>query len=235
MAEARSPFLGILKLDTRFPRPIGDTGNPASFDFPVRHAIVAGAHPHRVVTQGAAGMLEPFVEAGRRLVDEGACAIATTCGFLAIYQREMAAALPVPVATSALMQVPWVRAIVGTGRRVGVLTISPESITPAHLAGVGIEGPIPMAGVSPEGEFRTKILGDQPTLDVDAACADVVAAARALVAAHADLGAIVMECTNMPPYREAVRAATGLPVFDALTLAEWLWRATGSPPAAPRR
>lgn len=220
-----SGFLGIIKLDTRFPRPKGDTGNAESFAFPVRFAVVEGASPQRVVTERAVGLLEPFIAAGRRLVDEGALAITTTCGFLTIFQRELAAALPVPVATSALLQVPWVQTLIAPGKRVGVLTISATSITPAHLAGAAIAADsVAIEGVAPGCEFASKLLGNQTTLDVDAARADVVAAARSLAAKHPEVGAIVMECTNMPPYRAAVAAATGLAVYDALGLAEWLWR-----------
>lgn len=233
MTSPLAPFLGILKLDTRFPRPPGDIGNAASFPFPVRFEVVAGASPQRVVTERAVGLLEPFIAAGRRLADDGAAAITTTCGFLAIFQRELAAALPVPVATSALLQVPWVQRLLPAGRRVGVLTISPSAITPAHLAGAGIEVDVPIAGVAPGCEFERRILGNDTTLDLDAARSDVVAAARALVASNPDIGAIVMECTNMPPYRDAVIAATGLPVYDALSLAEWLWRGVASAHADP--
>ncbi len=229
-----SGFLGIIKLDTRFPRPKGDIGNADSFAFPVRYAVVEGASPQRVVTERAAGLLEPFIAAGRRLIDEGALAITTTCGFLTIFQRQLASALPVPVATSALLQVPWVQTMIAPGQRVGVLTISATSITPAHLDSAGIAADsVAIEGVAPSCEFATKLLGNQTTLDVDAARADVVEAARALVTKHPEVGAIVMECTNMPPYRAAVAAATDLAVYDSLGLAEWLWRGVAASAKIP--
>jgi Asp/Glu/hydantoin racemase len=218
------PCLGILKLDTRFPRPPGDTGNAVTFPFPVRYAVVAGASPRRVVCERAAGLLDPFIAAGRRLIEQGAVGIATTCGFLTLFQQELAAALPVPVATSSLMQVAWVAPMLRPGKRVGLITINADSLSPDHLAAVGVPLDIPYEGVAPGAEFRERILEDVPVMDFDEARRNVVDCARRLVARHPEVGAIVMECTNMPPYRKAVIEATGLPVYDALTLAEWLWQ-----------
>ena len=86
-----APFLGILMLQTRFPRPPGDIGHPASFAMPVRWRVVPGASPQRVVGERAAGLLAPFVAAAQALVDEGAAAISTGCGFLALFQAELQA------------------------------------------------------------------------------------------------------------------------------------------------
>lgn len=215
--------LGIIKLDTRFPRPLGDTGNPATFTFPVRYAVVRGASPRRVVCERAGGLLEPFIAAGQQLVREGAIAITTTCGFLALFQRELAAALPVPVATSSLMQAAWVTPMLPVGKRVGIVTINAESLESDHLACAGVPGNTPIEGVAPDAEFRVCILNDDPHMDFAAARADVVDAALRLASKHANIGAIISECTNMPPYRRAMSEATGLPVYDALTLAQWLW------------
>src|SRR5438105_4421290 len=93
-------FLGVLMLDTRFPRIPGDIGNPGSFAIPVRHRVVVGASPQRVVREGDAALLQPFIDAAQQLIDEGALAITTSCGFLVQFQAAMQAALPVPVWTS---------------------------------------------------------------------------------------------------------------------------------------
>src|SRR5580698_8328613 len=92
--------VGILMLETRFPRIPGDMGNGTTWPFPVLYRVVPGASPQRVVLEGAAGLLPAFIEAARDLVRLGAEAITTNCGFLALFQRELAAAVGVPVATS---------------------------------------------------------------------------------------------------------------------------------------
>ncbi|MDE2332913.1 MAG: aspartate/glutamate racemase family protein [Rhodospirillales bacterium] len=214
--------LGILMLEARFPRIPGDMGNATTWPFPVLYRVVRGASPERVVLQGAAGLLAAFIAAARDLVDEGAEAVTTNCGFLSIYQRELAAAVGVPVATSSLMQVPWVQATLPAGKRVGVLTVSKSTLTPAHLAAAHVPPDTPIEGTENGREFfRVLIKAEKQDMDVDAAEADILDAGRALVRAHADIGAIVLECTNMPPYAAALSAALGLPVFDIYSMITW--------------
>jgi len=218
------PHLGILMLANRFPRLPGDIGNPASFDFPVRYRRVDAASTQRVVRERAHGLLDDFVAAAKALADEGAIGITTGCGFLAAFQKDLAAALHVPVATSSLLQIPWLAPMLPAGRRVGVVTIDADALDASYLAGVGAPPDTPIEGVDRDGEFATKVLGDAATLDRVAAERDVVAAAMRLITRNPGVGAIVLECTNMPPYAAAVRRATDRPVYDVLTMLDWFWR-----------
>jgi hypothetical protein len=218
------PHLGILLLATRFPRPPGDIGNPASFAFPVRYHRVDGASARRVLRENGRDLLDQFVAAGKLLIADGAIGIATSCGFLAMFQRELAAALSVPVATSSLLQAAWLAPLLPAGRCVGVVTIDAAALDATHLDGVGAPQDLPIEGVDPAGEFATRILADDVTLDQAAARRDVIEAAMRLVNRRPDVGAIVLECTNMPPYSAAVRHATGRPVYDVLTMLDWFWR-----------
>jgi len=214
--------LGILMLETRFPRIPGDMGHAATWPFPVLYRVVRGASPERVVLQGATGLLPDFIAAARELVDLGAEAITTTCGFLSLFQAELAAAVAVPVATSSLMQVPWVQATLPPGKRVGVITISRASLTPAHLAAAGVPADVPVEGTEGGCEFfRVVIRAEKPDLDVALAERDILEAGQRLQARHPELGAVVLECSNMPPYAAALQAALGLPVYDIYTLVSW--------------
>ncbi|NKC33314.1 aspartate/glutamate racemase family protein [Falsiroseomonas selenitidurans] len=214
--------LGILMLEARFPRIPGDMGNGETWPFPVLFRVVRGASPERVVLQGAPGLLPAFIEAARDLVDLGAEAITTNCGFLSLFQAELAAAVKVPVATSSLMQVPWVQALLPPGQRVGVVTVSRGSLTPAHLQAAGVPLDIPVQGTEDGKEFfRVLIKGEKQDMDVALAEQDILQAGRALVARHPEVGAIVLECTNMPPYAAALQAELGLPVYDIYTLVSW--------------
>jgi hypothetical protein len=218
-----APFLGILVLDTRFPRVPGDVGNPASWPFPVRVEVVRDATPERVVHRRAEGLLDTFVTAGRALADHGAGAIVTTCGFLALHQGALAARLPVPFAASSLLLVPLLAALLPAGRRPGVITVDAAALSVEHLVAVGADPATPIAGVTPEGAFTRTFLGNLPTLDAAAAEREVLDAGARLVAAHPDVGAIVLECANMPPYAPALRARLGLPVYDMIELGKWLY------------
>ncbi len=214
--------LGILMLEARFPRILGDMGNGATWPFPVLYRVVDGASPDKVVLKGAAGLLPDFIAAAQDLVRLGAEAITTNCGFLSLFQRELAAAVGVPVATSSLMQVPWVQATLPPGKRVGLVTVSAGSLTPAHLEGAGVPLDTPVAGTENGKEFfRVLIKAEKDDMDIDLAERDVVNAALDLVLRHPDVGAIVLECTNMPPYAAAVQAATGLPVHDIYSMITW--------------
>lgn len=212
--------VGILMLDTRFPRIPGDMGNAATFPFPVRYHRVTGASPDLVVRQGAAGLLPAFMEGARRLADEGVRAITTNCGFLVKYQREIANAVEVPVFTSSLLLVPLVHRLLPRGRRVGIMTVNAGSLTQEHLdgAGIGADIPLAVAGMETEKEFTRVLLGNEMVLDVDAAREEHVRVARRLVGEHPDIGAIVLECTNMPPYAADIQRETGLAVFDIVSL-----------------
>ncbi|MCA3363265.1 MAG: aspartate/glutamate racemase family protein [Roseomonas sp.] len=214
--------LGILMLEARFPRIPGDMGNGETWPFPVLFRVVRGATPEKVVLLGAKGLLPDFIAAAQELVHLGAEAITTNCGFLSLFQRELAEAVQVPVATSSLMQVPWVQATLPPGKRVGVITVSKQSLTPAHLDAAGVARDIPCVGTEGGREFfRVLICADQQDMDIDLATQDILDAGRALVAQHPDVGAIVLECTNMPPYAAALRDALGLPVYDIYSMISW--------------
>ena len=131
--------VGILMLETRFPRIPGDMGNALTWPFPVLYKVVPGASPRRVVCDKAQGLLDEFLAAADELVRLGADGITTTCGFLSLYQREIAAHVGVPVATSSLMQIPFIERVLPPGKRVGVLTVSAASLSEEHLRAAGAD------------------------------------------------------------------------------------------------
>jgi Asp/Glu/hydantoin racemase len=226
--------IGILMLDTRFPRIVGDMGNAGTFPFPVRYHRVAGADPDLVVRRGAEGLLDAFVAGARALEAEGVGAITTNCGFLIKYQAQLAAAVRVPVFTSTLLMVPLVHRMLPPGRRVGIMTVNAGTLGPEHLTGAGIGADVPLAviGMETEKEFTRALLDNELELDVDLAREEHVRVARRLVSEHPDIGAIVLECTNMPPYAADIQRETGRPVFDIVTLVTMVHDAlvAGQPP-----
>jgi Asp/Glu/Hydantoin racemase len=207
-------MLGILMLQTRFPRPLGDIGNPGSFSFPVRYAMVPGATPAAVVRGEDAALLAPFIEAGLSLVRGGASAISTSCGFLARWQRELQAALPVPVWSSSLMKLAELQA---AGQHCGVISIEAASLTPRHFSAVGADPATPVEGIRADSPLHRTLLRDLPELDQADAQAQVLAAATRLLRREPGMQALLLECTNLPPYAAALRQHTGLPVHDIVT------------------
>lgn len=213
--------IGILMLETRFPRIYGDMGNAATWPFPVHYRVVRGASPDKVVRGDPKDLLDVFIEAGRDLIATGADGITTNCGFLALVQDELRAALGVPVATSSLMQVPMVQTLLPQGKKTVVLTISKATLTNAHLIAANVALDTPVYGTDNGRAFTRDILNDAPEIDIDACRQDMLDAADEIMANEPDAGAIVLECTNMVPYAADLRKRTGLPVYSIYSMVEW--------------
>jgi Asp/Glu/hydantoin racemase len=208
-------------LETRFPRIPGDMGNAATWPFPVLYKVVPGASPRRVVCEKAAGLLDAFLAAAEELVRLGADGITTTCGFLSLYQRELAAHVGVPVATSSLMQIPFIERVLPPGKRVGVITVSAANLTEEHLHEAGADPGTPVVGTDGGSEFTRVLINDEERLDVAAAERDILAAGDELVARHNGIGAVLLECTNMVPYAHSLSRRLRRPVFSIYTFVTW--------------
>lgn len=219
--------VGVMMLDTTFPRPPGDVGNARTFDYPVYYEVVEGADPVRVVREQDPALLDPFVEAARGLVDRGAVAVTTGCGFLLMFQNELADRIPeVPLFTSSLLQIPLVKSMIASNQKIGVLSADEGNLDRIdHPVLTENTDRLVYEGVAESGAFQDAIIDQTaPALDLDKVSQDVVAAATRLTNDH-EIGAIIFECTNLRPYVEEVQDATGLPVFDYLTLTDLAWRA----------
>ncbi len=214
--------LGIIMLDTQFPRPVGDVGNLQTFGVSVHLDTVKGIWPAKVVTSAAslrqARLLPSFQAIVRNMQLRGVQAITTSCGFLVLLQKELQAVTKLPVVTSSLLQLP---ALLRHEPQVGVLTISANSLGSQHLRAAGVPKErlkdVIIQGMPPAGEFASKILGNQPTLDLALASQEAVAAALALQARAPQLRSLVLECTNLPPYQAAIEAATGWKIYSLKT------------------
>jgi aspartate/glutamate racemase len=217
--------IGILILDTKFPRIPGDIGNASTFDFPVRLKVVRGASVNKVVKEGSSSLLEPFIIAARELENEGVRAITTSCGFLVLFQDQLANAVNVPVFTSNLLVIPLVHKL--TGRRVGVITACSETLTENHLraANVNEDIPIAIAGLENQPEFKRVILENSETVDPSKIEKEVVETAIMLTEKHRDIGSIVLECHNLSPYSAAIQETVGLPVFDIVSFVKFVHQA----------
>jgi Asp/Glu/hydantoin racemase len=213
--------IGILMLESRFPRIPGDMGNATTWNFPVLYKVVKNASPDAVVRKGDRNLLELFVTAAKELEKEGVRAITTNCGFLAMFHNEMASAVNVPVFTSSLMQVPLVYAMLKPTQKVGIITINSKTLSQKHLGAVGVDKvPHVIVGTEDEEEFTRAILDNEMELDVEKSRAELVKVAARLISDNPDVGAIVLECTNMMPYAAAIQEKIGLPVFDIYTLVQ---------------
>lgn len=211
--------IGILVMDARVERIPGDVGNPATFPFPVICRTVPGATLRRLIAQRDPSLLAPFIETGWDLVRQGVRALTTSCGFMILFQEELAREFPVPVFTSSLLQLPFIQATLRPQDRIGIITADASSLTPEHLSHAGGDtGRITVAGLENQPKFREAIFEETGRIDVQGVESEVVEEAKRMVTADPRIAAILFECANLPPYAAAVRAAVGLPVYDAVTM-----------------
>lgn len=227
-AQGRPP-LGILMLDTKFERPLGDVGNVGSWPFPVVFETISGATSRMVIDGHFDRIVAAIRDAASRAEQRGAIGLTTSCGFLAAMQVRLSSSLPLPIATSSLLQITQISRCLPNGKRVGVVTYDADSLTGAHFHNVGAPADLPVAGLPRDGVFHAMIERGA-RYEAKPLAAEVLAACRALVDANPDIGALVFECTNLPPFSALVAAELGLPVYDILTMGCWFY--AGLRPAA---
>jgi len=218
--------IGILILETKAPRIPGDIGNLTTYNFSVKYKIVKGVNVEKLIIQNDQKLLIPLIEAARELEKEGVKALTGSCGFLAIFQKEIADAVEIPVFTSSLIQVPLVYNMLGKNKKIGIITAHKEKLTEKHLEAVGIVNiPICIVGMENQKNFSNMILKQQPFGDIEKVEKEILEVSKNLIENNSGIGAIVLECTNMPPYAEAIQKVINLPVFDIVTLINYVYMA----------
>jgi len=218
------PTIGIIMLDTQFPRILGDAGRAETWNFPVIFKVVEGVTPQYMRAPLTPTLLGRFQEAAQELEKQGVVGITSTCGLLSPYQREISEVVKVPVFISSLLQVPLAYQILKKDQKVGIITIDSRALNQAHLAVVaGDSIPIAVSGVESGSELSCTVLENKRELNFAAAEQDMVQGAKNLLRDHPTVGAIVLECANMAPYAKAVQDAVKLPVFDITTLTYYIY------------
>lgn len=222
--------LGVLMLDTVFPRLPGDIGNATSFDFPVKYLVVEGALPQLVNrTEPQQDLLPLFIEAARKLEKEGVKAITTSCGLLAAFQSELAVAVSVPVFTSTLMLVPFCYQLGGKRKPVGILTIKEKSLSPRQCLGAGWSQddiPVCIQGMDNQRHFTEVYAENGIQLNIECLESEVREATELLIKDYPYIGSIVLECTNLAPFSPLIRQVSGRPVFGMDDLVRFIQHCT---------
>lgn len=212
--------LGVISLESYFPKPDGHIKHPASFDFPILYKTVQGATIDRLIRERDPELLKPFIEAAQELEREGVKAITGSCGFLALHQQALADAVNVPVFMSSLIQVPLVSRMLKADQKVGVVVANSEALTADHLSGVGIaDEPMVVAGMQHQPQFAEVILrGETDDLDMDIFEQELTGVVAAMLEQNPDVGAIVLECTDLSHFAPKLQDRFGLPVYDLSSL-----------------
>ena len=212
--------VGVISLESFFPKPVGHIKNAASFDFPVLYRTVRGATIDRLIRERDPALLAPFIDAARELEKEGVRAITGSCGFLALHQQRIADAVNVPVFMSSLIQVPLVSRMLARGKKVGVVVANSDALSVDHLRGAGIaDEPIAIAGMQAQAQFAEVILhGRRNDLDMALFSVELGNVVEHLLVTEPEVGALVLECTDLSHFAPELHQRFGLPVFDLTSL-----------------
>lgn len=219
-AESYGHAVGIILVDVRTPFIPGDVGNASTYPFPVVYRTVPEVTLERLIDKGDKSLANNVINTAQELEDLGVRAIASDCGYMIHFQAEVAAAVSVPVIMSSLIQLPMLERSIGPNQKVGIICANRPRLTDDMLALAGLRDPgrAVIRGMETSAAFRAPILDEKPLLDDVLIERDIVATAEELVLSHPEVGPILLECSNMPPYAHAIQQATGRPVFDFTTL-----------------
>jgi hypothetical protein len=213
--------IGVLMLDTIFPRVPGDIGNATTWKYPVCYHIVKGASTGRIMAETPdPDLIDPFIKGARSLEKMGVRLITTSCGFLGPFQPYIAEAVKIPVITTSLIQVPSVSAMIG-GRKVAILMERVHIMKENHFSGAGWSSediPVIIHGMPDDAYFPTVFIGNSLTADIGRLSADIKALGDTLIKRHPEVGAVVCECTNFVPFNRMLQEVVKVPVFDIVTL-----------------
>ena len=204
----------------------GNSTNPKTFKFPVKYSRVKGANIHTILEKPSQSALRAMIMEARLMEEEGIRAISTSCGFNALFQGELADSVGVPVFTSSLMQIPLIQKMLKKVQTIGVITAKKSSLTKQHLKNVGIDDEISLhiEGLESCTEWNKIFSAPEEDIDISMVGKDVVGIACSMKKSS-DIGAFVLECTDLPPFSDAIRKATDCPVFDFVTLTNFVYRA----------
>ncbi|MEM5527934.1 aspartate/glutamate racemase family protein [Gammaproteobacteria bacterium AS21] len=212
--------VGVICLESYFPKPVGHIKYPASFDFPVLYKTVKGATIDRLIGQRDPELLQPFIEAAQELEREGVKAITASCGFLALFQREIADAVNIPVFISSLIQVPLIYQSLGRHRKVGVVVANSDALSVDHLIAVGADKiPIALAGMQHQPQFTEVILNAKNNdFDLEVFRDELFSVIAQMLVKDPNIGSIVLECTDLSHFAPQVQQRFNLPVYDLTSL-----------------
>jgi len=218
--------IGILVLQLGYPIIPGNVANATTFDFPVRYGLIKTDIPGVNLFLADEGLLDPILTAAQALAADGVKAIVGSCGYLGFFQKEVAKALDIPVFMTSLLQIPMILPALKPTQKLGVICANEEPFYNL-LESLGlntIKDKLEVKGLENEPEFTSAILGGSGVLDNEKLGQEVVSVAQSFVSTDNNVGAILLECSDIPPYAKQISSVTGVPVFDYITFIEWIYR-----------
>jgi hypothetical protein len=215
--------IGVLCLESMFPKPRGHVRNPRTYDFPVICSVVKGVDIPKLLFDPQPEFLQPFIDAAKQLEQDGVAAITGSCGFLARFQAELTAAVNIPVFVSSLLQLPVMRLMHGTSANIGILTASAKALSVDHFKNAASDiDDYAIRGMEGYPEFwETIIEGKRNDFDMVKLEEEICDSAKQLVS-DSSLDALLLECTDLSAFSHQIQQATNVPVYDINSLVEYV-------------
>jgi hypothetical protein len=219
--------IGILLLESSpVPFAPGDVNNATTYPFPVRYQKVDGFSVQKAIGKDPA-VYNNLLQAAQSLVQQGVKAITGGCGFMGIHQPKLSQVLDLPVFLSSLMQIPFISHLIGARRKIAVITANSINLTEDLLNAVGVldRSNLVIGGLEDQPNFYQFAIEESGYLDTDAVKDEVISITMRLLAKEPAISAILLECSLLPPYSAAVQEAANLPVFDYITMINFVFSA----------
>ena len=219
--------IGIIINERKDPLPPGNVNNATSFPFPVRYKLVKGSNFQRLAREVDPTLVDSLIHAAKELEEDGVRAISGGCGYFINFQKELASAVNIPVFMSSLLQVPLIHRSLKQGQKVGIICADSTCLTKEPLEKAGIDDSISIAvgGMQDQLEFRRYIFDKVGVVDMDRLEQEVIEVVGNLLSNNPEVGAVLLECSDLPPFSKAVQEAFDLPVFDYISLINWVYHA----------
>ena len=211
--------VGILCLESYFPKLRGHLRNPNTYPFPTVVHVLKGLDIPKMLFAPSQEMVDILLDGAKELERQGVHAIAGSCGFMALFQKELSNAVRIPIFTSSLLQLPLIRAMHGESSSIGVLTASEKALTQKHLDAFKTDiNTIYIKGMEGNDEFwETVILGQRHDFDMDRLEKEIVSTALSFIE-EKKLDALLLECTDLPPFAKQIQQKSDVPVYDINSL-----------------
>jgi Asp/Glu/hydantoin racemase len=222
--------LGILMLNCRVPFVPGDIGNASTFKYPVLYSEVKAATINALLINRDPTIVSDVIREAEFLVSQGVRAITSSCGYFAMFQDAVADAIRVPVFLSSLMQIPLLQTSLGP-KKLGIIVAHAATFDDSLLTAVGVRdtSSLVITGLDNSQHFQDAIMTSAVALSPVILERDVVKVATQMQRDNPDIAAILLECSDLPPYASAIQKATGLPTFDWVGFADYVVHAVAPP------
>lgn len=213
--------IGIIAVHLIYPKLPGNVANATTYPFPVLYKEVF--FEIEELFEGSEGIKKQVIEAAKYLEKQGVRAIIGACGYFAHFQEDVREAVDVPVFLSSLCQLPLIKLGIASSNKIAVFAASGDNLDEELLRKVGTDNErLIVQDVGHLDSFAGIRYGNMG-FDNARLASDLAEIARKLVETNPDIGAILLECSDLPPYAKVIQSVTGLPVYDFNTLIDLVY------------